>query len=72
MKIALSIPGRQSSWTFFIEGSASDLRAWRADGLEVDPVEDIIPADALHWARAGCSWSPDGDAARRWIEWEPE
>jgi len=40
---ALTIEGNNKTWSFHVEGTEEYQRQWRADGLEVDKIMNIIP-----------------------------
>jgi hypothetical protein len=42
--LTLKVRGRHSEWSFAIEGDERMLADWRADGLDVDEVTNVIPA----------------------------
>lgn len=49
---AITIRGRSRAWGFRAEGSASDAEDWRADGLEVCELVNVIPAWLPRWVWA--------------------
>ena len=49
MKMSVSIRGKQNEWVFTFDGDPKYLDEWRADGLEVYAVENIIPAWLPAW-----------------------
>lgn len=42
--LSIAVTGRSKAWTFEFMGDPKHLAAWRADGLEVDEVVEIIEA----------------------------
>lgn len=41
--MSVEVKGREHSWGFLFEGDPAHLDAWRADGLEVYEVCNVIP-----------------------------
>lgn len=42
-QLAITVRGKQHSWSFHFEGDPKYLAEWRDDGLEIDEVHYSIP-----------------------------
>lgn len=42
--LSITVKGKNKDWSFNFYGEEKYLNEWRADGLEIDEVENIIPA----------------------------
>ena len=45
--MVVDVRGKRHKWGFLFYGDPKDLAEWRADGLEVYEVENIVPAWAV-------------------------
>lgn len=63
--MSIEVRGREHSWGFLFEGDPAHLADWRADGLEVHEVCNVIPewAVRLGLTRPWC-WAQD---AWQWV-----
>lgn len=41
--LSVTVRGRQHTWCFNFYGDPSYIEEWRADGLEIDVIENVIP-----------------------------
>lgn len=56
--LSITVRGREHEWCFRFYGDPAHLDDWRADGLDVYAVENVIPRWAGMWARLWC-WVQD-------------
>lgn len=42
-KLAIDVRGKKHEWSFIFDGDPKYLDEWRADGLHIDEVVNIIP-----------------------------
>ena len=47
-RMFVTVRGRQHEWSFQFDGNPDHLEEWRADGLEVNEVEYVVP----YWVAA--------------------
>lgn len=61
--MSIEVRGREKQWGFLFEGDPAHLAEWRADGLEVDEVCNVIPVWAQRmgltrvWCRVQDTWA---------------
>ncbi len=61
--MSIEVRGREKRWGFLFEGDPAHLAEWRADGLEVDEVCNVIPVWAQRmgltrvWCRVQDAWA---------------
>lgn len=48
--LAITVRGKQHTWTFHFDGDPKYLQEWRDDGLEVDELYNTIPEWLPGWA----------------------
>lgn len=55
-RLAVTVKGKEKDWCFIFTGDPQYLDEWRADGLEVDEVVNIVPdwVAAIGMTRAWC------------------
>lgn len=53
-RMSIVVQGRQKRWSFTFYGDPAHLPDWRADGLDVVEVVNVIPWWAARWPRAWC------------------
>ena len=50
MDLTIFVKGQHKTWAFRVTGTPQHLADWRADGLEVDELLNVIPAWApVRW-----------------------
>ena len=57
--MALNVRGVRHGWSFHFFGDPADLSDWRADGLTVYQVENLVPWWVPHWAIKPFCWLQD-------------
>lgn len=43
-RMMIEVRGKSKSWLFHFDGDTSHLDEWRSDGLEINVIENSIPA----------------------------
>lgn len=67
---AITVKGRHKTWSFHCYLDPQYLSEWREDGLEIDPIENIIPECVVYmgltrpWCFVQDLWN--GKFLRKW------
>lgn len=56
--LSVTVRGHSKTWSFNFYGDPRYIEEWRADGLETDVIENVIPEWAVHagLTRPWCFW----------------
>lgn len=57
--LSVTVRGNRKTWSFNFYGDPRYIDEWRADGLEIDVIENVIP-----------EWVVDIGFARQWCFWQ--